>query len=324
MATTLVPVIHYSDLMSPNRDQRQGAIATVGHALETTGFFILGQTPVSPEVVRRAYQLALQFFALPDATKLQYQSLHQKGLGGFSRFGSEQAKNHTAPDLKEFWHVSYHGLSRPDAPWPEELPGFRPVMTRLFQQLQTCAEVLLEACALHLGQPQDWLTQMTNGGNTVLRLAHYPPVPAHAPGDSLRAAPHEDINLITLLCEATTPGLEILTAGGEWLPIQAAPGQIVVDIGDMLQNLTNGVFKSTTHRVSNPMGGNQRRLSMPLFVHPRPEVNLSPLDVFIAQRGGISHFPTLTADEYLNQRLQEIQVPPTASSSPSIADAQVV
>jgi isopenicillin N synthase-like dioxygenase len=310
MTTSVVPVIRYSALISPEDAIRQEAINTLGQALENSGFFILEQSFVSPEVVRRAYQTALQFFALPDPAKLQYQQPGQKGNGGFSQFGSEQAKGHAVPDLKEFWHVNYNSLTRPDAPWPEEVPGFRPIMTRLFQQLRACADVLLEACAIYLEQPRDWLTHMADGGNTVLRLAHYPPIPAHAPDGSLRAAPHEDINLITLLCEATVPGLEILISENRWMPIQAAPDQIVVDIGDMLQNLTNGVFKSTTHRVANPHGGNQRRLSMPFFVHPRPEIDLSPLAHFIDRSGGVAYFPNITAADYLNQRLEEIQVAP--------------
>jgi isopenicillin N synthase-like dioxygenase len=316
MSTPLVPVVHYVALTSPDRDIRQTAIDIVGQALEDTGFFILEQNHVSPEVLRRAHQTALEFFALPDGVKLRYQGLHEKGQGGFSWFGSEQAKGYTRPDLKEFWHVNYNSLTQPDAPWPREVPGFQPIMTRLFQQLQGCAQVLLEACALYLGQPRDWLTTMAQDGNTVLRLAHYPPIPAQVPTGSLRAAPHEDINLITLLCGATAPGLEILTAENHWLPIQTAPGQIVVDIGDMLQNLTNGLFKSTTHRVSNPAWGNQRRLSMPFFVHPRPEVDLSPLAGLIDRSGGIARFPAITAADYLNQRLDEIRVVPQAVADP--------
>ena len=310
MATTHIPVVHYSDLVANNPDVRGNATALVGQALEDIGFFILDGSPISPEIVRRAYQTALQFFALPDTVKQQYQTPPVSGAGGFSQFASEQAKGHAVPDLKEFWHVSYIGLHDPAAHWPREIPGFQPIMTRLFQQLQGCAQVLLGACALYLNQPQDWLTTMADGGNTVLRLAHYPPVPAGAPSGSLRAAPHEDINLITLLCEATAPGLEILTADDQWLPVQAAPGQIVVDIGDMLQNLTNGVFKSTTHRVANPRWGNQRRLSMPFFVHPRPEVDLSPRAEFIHRQKGGTYFPAITAAAYLAQRLEEIRVPP--------------
>jgi isopenicillin N synthase-like dioxygenase len=122
---------------------------------------------------------------------------------------------------------------------------------------------------------------------------------------SLRAAPHEDINLITLLCEATTSGLELLRPDGSWLPIAAIPGQIIVDTGDMLQALSNGVFKSTTHRVVNPDNHRQRRFSMPFFVHPRPEFDLTPLATCI-DRLGERRFPVQTAGDYLEQRLREI------------------
>ncbi len=310
MTSPAVPVIHYIDFFSPETTIRHQAIDTVGKALEDTGFFILSQSQVSPEVLRRAYQTATDFFTLPETVKRQYQGTPQRNQGGFSCFGSEQAKGYSLPDLKEFWHVNAYSLTQESAPWPQEVPFFRPVMTRLYQQLTTCAEALLEACALYLGQPRAWLVDMAKGGNTVLRLAHYPPVPPSTAGGSLRAAPHEDINLITLLCEATAPGLEILTSTGQWLPIQASPDQIVVDTGDMLQNLTNGLFKSTTHRVVNPLRGNQRRLSMPFFVHPRPEVDLSPRPVFIERTGGKARFPDITAAQYLEQRLEEISVSP--------------
>lgn len=308
MTRPTIPVVSYPDLLSPTA-ARQTAIAALGQALEELGFFILEPHPVSPEVVRRAYQVAGEFFALSDRHKRQY-SLPQH-QGGFSSFGSEQAKGYNLPDLKEFWHVNRHSLTESDSPWPQEVPSFRPVMTRLYQQLMACAEVLLTACAEYLGQPSDWLVAMATGGDTVLRLAHYPAV-GHSPAGSLRAAPHEDINLITLLCEATAPGLEILTQTDQWLPIQTTPGQIVVDTGDMLQNLTNGLFRSTTHRVVNPRNSSQSRLSMPFFVHPRPEVDLTPVPMLIERTGGQSQFPPLTAQAYLAQRLAEIQVGPAA------------
>ncbi|MGG6238890.1 isopenicillin N synthase family dioxygenase [Nodosilinea sp. AN01ver1] len=313
MTRPAIPVVSYPDLLSTTA-ARQRAIATLGEALESVGFFILEPHPVSPEVVRRAYQVAAEVFALPEPAKARYSPPHQRGVGGFSSLGSEQAKGYTVPDLKEFWHVNRHSLSAPDAPWPQEVPSFRPVMMRLYQQLMACAEVLLTACAEYLGQPQDWLVAMATGGNTVLRLAHYPAVGVAPPG-SLRAAPHEDINLITLLCEATAPGLEILTQQGKWLPVQTTPGQIVVDTGDMLQNLTNGLFKSTTHRVVNPQSSNQARLSMPFFVHPRPEVDLTPIDSLIDRTGGTAQFPPITAAAYLAQRLEEIRVEPVGEGA---------
>jgi isopenicillin N synthase-like dioxygenase len=306
MTLSTIPVVNYLDLLDTDQAIRHQAIETLGKALEEVGFLTLHQSRVSPEVIRRAYQTALQFFALPDADKQLYRACDQQGTGGFSQFGTEKAKNHGLPDLKEFWHVNHHSLIDDNAPWPDEYPMFRPIMTRLYQQLLACAEVLLEACALYLGQPSDWLVAMTTGGNTVLRLAHYPPIPAGAPPGSLRAAPHEDINLITLLCGATAPGLEVLTTEGCWLPVHVAPDQLVVDTGDMLQNLTNGLFKSTTHRVINPTRGNQRRLSLPFFVHPRPEIDLSPQADFIRRTGGVAKFPAITAEQYLRQRLIEI------------------
>ncbi|MBE9135957.1 isopenicillin N synthase family oxygenase [Nodosilinea sp. LEGE 07088] len=309
MPRPTIPVVSYSDLLSTT-GARQRAIAALGQALEDIGFFILEPHPISPEVVRRAYQVAADFFELPNRTKAQYAPAPAGSQDGFSSFGSEQAKGHTVPDLKEFWHVNRHSLTENMATWPQEVPTFRPVMTRLYQQLMTCADVLLMACADYLGQPSDWLVDMAAGGNTVLRLAHYPAV-STVPAGGLRAAPHEDINLITLLCEATAPGLEIF-AEGQWVPIQTHPGQIVVDTGDMLQNLTNGLFKSTTHRVVNSHNINQARLSMPFFVHPRPEVDLSPEPTLIQRTGGEPQFPPITAADYLTQRLREIQVGPAA------------
>jgi isopenicillin N synthase-like dioxygenase len=183
---------------------------------------------------------------------------------------------------------------------------FRPLLTRLYQQLDQCAAKLLEATALYLDEPRGSLAEMARGGNTILRVIHYPPIPPSAPPASVRAAAHEDINLITLLCEATAGGLELLTREGEWIPVRTGPGQIVVDSGDMLQNLTNGLLRSTTHRVGNPDDSRLRRFSMPFFVHPRAEVDLTPLPGCLARTGGEAKFPPITAGEYLLQRLREI------------------
>ena len=115
-----------------------------------------------------------------------------------------------------------------------------------------------------------------------------------------------DINFITLLCEATAGGLELLQRDGSWLPIHALKGQIIVDTGDMLQNLTNGLLRSTTHRVVNPGNSRERRFSMPFFVHPRSEVSLNPLAACVKKSGGDKRFPDILANEYLEQRLREI------------------
>ncbi|MBD0269989.1 MAG: isopenicillin N synthase family oxygenase, partial [Cyanobacteria bacterium Co-bin8] len=295
----LIPTLDLQTFLTGEPKEQTQFIDAVGLALERIGFFVLSNPGVDPASIATAYGTAERFFSLDTATKLQYEYPHLKGQAGFTRFGREQAKDAALPDLKEFWHVNRSSLEQPDAFWPQEVPEFRSAMIRLFAQLETCAGILLEACALYLDQPRTWLSEQVIEGNTVLRIAHYPPIPADAPADSLRAAAHEDINFITLLCEATAPGLEVLTHTGDWLPLQAEPGQIIVDTGDMLQNLTNGLFKSTTHRVVNPDNLQGGRLSLPFFVHPRSEVDLSPYPACVARTGGTAHYPNLTAGEYL-------------------------
>ncbi len=305
MTPIRIPSVNYSDLVRPGGIARDQAIAHLGTALQKVGFFILDRSPLSPALLEQAYQVTTQFFELPEPIKVRYQ---EPGKGGFTAFAQEQAKGYTVPDLKEFWHINAYSLSHADAPWPQEIPDFQPIMRRLYAELEDCARLLLQACALYLDQPINWLVEMATGGNTVLRLAHYPPLPAEVPPGSLRAAPHEDINLITLLCSATAPGLEILCQAGEWVPVQVNSDQLVVDTGDMLQNLTNGLIKSTTHRVVNPHQADLSRLSIPFFVHPRPEVDLSPQPQFLHRTGGYRRYPEITAGEYLQQRLQEIKV----------------
>lgn len=301
--TQTIPVL---DLQDFRRGDRPAFAAQLGQALEDTGFFALVNHGVDATLIQQAYQLTEAFFSLPEAVKRHYEVPELQGQRGFTRFGREHAKDHPLPDLKEFWHIGReagdgYGANLDIA----EVPRFRPVMNELYNQLEACAVQLLQACALYLGEPETLIAQMTQGGDTILRVIHYPPVPAQAHPASLRSAPHEDINLITLLCEATAPGLELQQRDGTWLGIPALPGQIIVDSGDMLQQLTNGLLKSTTHRVVNPGNDRERRFSMPFFVHPRREVDLTPLPGCIA-RVGVQRFPAITAGAYLQQRLAEI------------------
>lgn len=300
-----VPVLDLQDFVAGSDSQQTTFVETMGHALRDIGFFTVINHGVDAALIRSAYAITEAVFCLTDAIKQQYDGSAIHGQRGYTQFGKEHAKGHNAPDLKEFWH-----LGRADSPlanlYPAEVPDFQPIMTALFEQLDACAATLLEACALYLELPRPMLRDLVTESDTLLRIIHYPPIPLNASPASLRAAAHEDINLITLLCEATAPGLELLRHDGTWLPIQALPGQIVVDTGDMLQNLTNGLLKSTTHRVTNPNNDRDRRFSMPFFVHPRSTVDLTPLPDCIARTGGRARYPSWTAGEYLAQRLQEI------------------
>jgi isopenicillin N synthase-like dioxygenase len=306
-----IPILDLHDFQGdgPNRQQ---FVQQFGHALEHLGFLALVNHGIEQELIQQAYQLAQQFFELPESIKQQYEIPELHGQRGFTSHGREHAKDHPVPDLKEFWHVGREFA--PDYPLAyayaanvqiAEVPQFHPTMMQLYGQLEACAAQLLQACALYLGEPATLMSEMLRDGDTILRIIHYPPVPADVHPASLRAAAHEDINLITLLCEATDDGLELLQRDGSWLPISAVPGQIIVDSGDMLQQLTNGVFKSTTHRVVNPGSDRTRRFSMPFFAHPRRDVDLTPLPGCVA-RTGVQQFPAITAGEYLMQRLREI------------------
>jgi isopenicillin N synthase-like dioxygenase len=309
--TQTIPVLDLQRFQA-NEFDRHGFVQQVGNALETMGFFAVVNHGVDTGLIQAAYQQAQRFFELPAATKSKYDLPALNGQRGFTSFGREHAKDSPVPDLKEFWHIGRelspsHPLA---ASYPAnvpvtEAPQFHPVMAQLYTQLEACAIALLQACALYLGEPETLMADMVRDGDTILRIIHYPPVPLGADLASFRAAPHEDINLITLLCEATDDGLELLQRDGSWLPIRSLPGQIIVDSGDMLQQLTNGLLKSTTHRVVNPNNDRDRRFSMPFFVHPRKEVDLTPLSSCVAKTG-VQQFPTITAGAYLMQRLQEI------------------
>lgn len=308
-----IPVLDLLHFTIGSEFQQAAFVETMGSALKELGFFAIVNHGVEPSLIEKTYAVAEAFFQLPDDIKHQYEDPRLNGQRGFTSFGKEHAKDYASPDLKEFWHMGRdlplnHPLIKkyPQNLIPTEVPAFHLLLMQLYAQLEACAVHLLEACALYLGESRSLLREMAEGGDSILRVVHYPPVSADVDPASLRAAPHEDINLITLLCEATADGLELQQRDGSWLPIPTVPGQIIVDSGDMLQQLTNGLFRSTTHRVANPENDRSRRFSMPFFVHPKAEADLTPLTGCVAKTGGQPRFPAITAGEYLQQRLHEI------------------
>lgn len=311
MTTRSIPRI---DLHRADGEELGGdVVRTLGDGLREFGFLTVTGHGVDPELIRETYGLWRSFFAQPERAKLRYAGI-EDGSRGFTPFGVEHAKGRSTPDLKEFWHVGQDDpppeeslAVYPPNVWPEALvPGITGPTLRLYRALEGVAATLLTGLAGYFDLPPETFAGMMRHGQSVLRIIHYPALQAEPEPGAMRAAEHEDINLITLLCEATEPGLEILTRDGEWLPVQAEPGQIVVDAGDMLCRCTNEVVPATTHRVINPPDASlQDRYSMPFFVHPRPEVDLTVMDRFVsAQRP--PKYPPITAGEFLDQRLQEI------------------
>jgi len=280
----------------------------IGRSFEEYGFAVVCDHGVPEDLIADSESRARAFFALPDDVKRRYHEAGGGGARGYTPFGTERAKDARVHDLKEFWHIGRtlppgDPLERfmPPNVWPGEIDGFRGTFEALFTSLERAGLRILSAIALHLGLDRRFFDPTVEDGNSVLRLLHYPPVPQGAEG-ALRAAPHEDINTITLLLGAEEAGLELLARDGRWLPVEPPAGALVVNIGDMLQRLTAGRLRSTTHRVVNPAGDAARRsrYSMPFFLHFRPDFVIEPITG--------SGEPPITAHDYLMQRLREINL----------------
>ncbi len=287
---------------------RAAFVRTLGEGLERFGFVAVQGHGIPAASLDQAYALARRLFAQPTSVKQRYETPQDGRQRGYTSFGVEHAKDTAVPDLKEFWHVGRtlgadHPLHvRGDVPpnrHPAEVPEFGPHFDALFASMEGFANQLLEAVAEYLGQPPSFFREMVTDGNSVLRLIHYPELGGGVPGGAVRAAAHEDINLLTVLPVSTRPGLEILTREGEWLAVDVPPDVMVCDTGDMMQLLTGGRLPATTHRVVNPGGKDGGRLSMPFFLHPHPDWLLAPL------QGGAA--PVRTR-EFLHERLRAIGV----------------
>ncbi|HEX8439818.1 isopenicillin N synthase family dioxygenase [Archangium sp.] len=312
--TRRIPLVNLSHYRSGNAEERARFVRVFGDALKEFGFVSVEGHGIDDGLIRRTYADVESFFRLPEQVKQRYHVPAFGGQRGYTPFGKEHAKNRTVGDLKEFWHVGRdlpeghprRPTSAPHNLWPEEVPGFRTNTQALFGALDEAAAVMLQAIAEYFGIDRNTFSDMAQDGTSVLRVIHYPPLKEKFVPGAVRAAEHEDINLITLLCEGTASGLEILTRDGEWIPVDTLRGQIVVDSGDMLSRVTNGVIPSTTHRVVNPpsLAEDNTRYSMPFFVHPYPDCMLEPLECTVTpDKPGQ---PPITAEAFLLQRLREI------------------
>ena len=292
-----------------------GFARELGLAFERYGFAVVCDHGLPQPTIDAALAEAKALFALPEAAKRAYAVPGGAGQRGYTPFGREAAKGADLHDLKEFWHVGRelppgHAHAAAMAPnlWPTQRPAFRPAMLALYAALDDFGARLLRAIARHLELDPAAFEDPTRDGASVLRLLHYPPVPAQAPG--VRAAAHEDINAITLLLGAEEAGLELLDRDGRWLAVQPPPGSVVCNIGDMLARLTNHVLPSTTHRVANPPPERSgvARYSMPFFLHFRPDFRIETLASCVTPERPDRHPEPITADAYLRQRLREIRL----------------
>jgi isopenicillin N synthase-like dioxygenase len=311
-----VPSLDLADFTSGNPERKRKFVHDLGTAYNSIGFVAIRNHYLTDELSARLYDLIKTFFALPDSAKQQYEIAGLAGQRGYIGKGKEHAKGRNTGDLKEFYHVGQQVVDDdpikqeyPDNIWPAELPDFESIALDVYQRLEKTGVQMLRAIAIYLQLPEDYFDQKVKHGNSILRPIHYFPIenPDAVPADAVRAAEHGDINLITLLMGASADGLQVLRRDGKWIPITALPEQLVVNVGDMLERLTNKKLKSTIHRVVNPprILMDKPRYSIPFFMHPRSEMSLAALPGCIDQ----DHpklWEDITAGRFLDQRLREI------------------
>jgi isopenicillin N synthase-like dioxygenase len=311
-----IPSLDLADFKSGDPAKKQAFVDALGEAYNNIGFVAIKNHGLSDEQTKHLYDTIQKFFSLPDEVKTKYEIPELAGQRGYIGKGKEHAKGRTTGDLKEFYHIGQHVTDNdpikeqyPDNIWPEELPELETIGLKVYQTLESAGIEMLRAISIYLGLEENYFDKKVHNGNSILRPIHYFPIenPDAVPADAVRAAEHGDINLITLLMGASADGLQVLRKDGKWIGITALPDQVVVNVGDMLQRLTNNKLKSTIHRVVNPPRELMKtsRYSIPFFMHPRSEMDLTCLENCIDEEHP-KLYEDITAGEFLNQRLAEI------------------
>jgi len=316
MAEVNIPRLDLNDYIHGTAEQKKQFSNDIGKAYNDTGFVTIANHGMTKELMDELYAEVKKFFSLPEEVKHKYEKPELAGQRGYTSKGKEKAKDAKTPDLKEFWQsgqVVSDGdpvkEEYPDNIQVEELPRFNEVTREVYQRLEYAGKHLLRAIAVYLNLPEAYFDDKVHNGNSILRAIHYFPIenPEDISPDAVRAGAHEDINLITLLIGASADGLEVLTRDGQWFPVKANAEDIVVNVGDMLQRLTNNKLKSTTHRVVNPPRELMKtsRYSVPFFLHPKSQMDLTCLESCIDEQNPKA-YENITAGDYLDERLREI------------------
>lgn len=313
MKSRTIPVVDLSKFVHGSEEDKAAFVKAIGEAFHDVGFVGVVNHGISKELVDGFYKSSKEFFSLPVDIKRSYEIKNMAGQRGYTSFGREHAKQSKVADLKEFFQIGQYveGDKANTEEYPDnvsitEVPTFNTHGKDLYKAFETSGGHLLRAIAIFLGLEENYFTQKIEDGNSILRTIHYPPI-TEEPRSAIRAEQHEDINLITLLVGASAGGLQLLNTDGEWLDITPEEDEIVINVGDMLQRLTNNYLKSTTHRVVNPPKEewHRPRLSIPFFLHPKSEMDLTCLKGCVDDERPLA-YESITAGEYLNERLREI------------------
>ena len=311
-----IPSLDLADFCKGDATRKQQFVNELGAAYHAIGFVAIRNHFLTDAMQQKLYDAIKAFFALPEEVKRKYERPDLAGQRGYISKGKEHAKGRNTGDLKEFYHVGQElpetELEKEGYPanlWPEEVRDFHQAAVDVYRALEKTGTYMLRAIAIYLELPESYFDDKIYHGNSILRPIHYYPIedPDAVPADAVRAAEHGDINLITLLMGASADGLQVLRRDNKWIPITALPDQLVVNVGDMLERLTNKTLKSTIHRVVNPARElmNTPRYSIPFFMHPRSEMSLAALPQCVDAENPQQWEP-ITAGEFLDQRLAEI------------------
>ena len=303
-----VPTLDIAKFTSGEKSLMKEFSNEIGTSFNQTGFAIIKNHGLTTETTKSLYKTMISFFDLDDEKKIKYYFPELYGQRGYVIKGQEHAKGSSKGDLKEFFHIGNPVISSPKNVWPVEVDNFEQVGSNAFLTLENIGLTILEALAIYLDLNQEYFSDKVKGGESIMRSIHYYPLKSDDVSDgAVRAAAHGDINLITLLMGASADGLEILTKENKWIPIRSEPDQLVINVGDMLERLTNNKLMSTIHRVVNPSKEklNTSRYSIPFFMHPKPEMDLSCLENCIDKNNPKS-FEDTTAGQFLEERLKEI------------------
>jgi isopenicillin N synthase-like dioxygenase len=307
-----IPSVDLAAFLSGDAAKKAAFVQELGKAYEEVGFVAVKNHGVPDELIADLYTYVQEFFSLPLEYKKKYEIPELAGQRGYTSFGKEHAKGSDAPDLKEFFQygqIATNGFveeAYPPNVRISEVEKFNTTFDTAYRAFEKSGKALLQAIALYLGLDEFYFDEYVENGNSILRAIHYPPITSE-PKSAIRAEQHEDINLITLLVGASADGLQILTKNNEWVGVTSLPEQIVVNVGDMLQRLTNNKLRSTTHRVVNPAREHWHtsRFSIPFFLHPKSSMSLKCLDSCITEATALA-YEDATAGEYLDERLREI------------------
>jgi len=308
-----IPLVNLSTYTQGDKNEKYNFVKKIGQSFHEIGFVGVIDHGISKNLIEAFYSASNSFFKLPTDIKKKYEIEGLAGQRGYTSFGKEHAKDSKNADLKEFFQIGRDPnpkdsdtTDNPSNIFVQEQQNFLQLGKELYNEFERVGNELLKAIAEYLELPLSYFEEHTQNGNSILRSIYYPPI-TQEPQSAIRAEQHEDINLITLLVGASAGGLQLLDRKGVWQSIETQDNEIVINVGDMLQRLTNNFLRSTTHRVINPprKEWSKSRLSIPFFLHPKYKMKLDCLPSCVTEQNPIQ-YPTITAGEYLNERLREI------------------